>query len=141
MTMDDEPIVLHWWQLPANAPHGVVRQVAQRNALVAVAARSQGNRIEVAAIAVLGAFLAVSRDAGAIEIPLGQLARQNLLEAAMLNASKPVAEAVVRLWQEVMAGCRVEWEAETAVIMAKWSVPVAARPRPRRKRRVPAAGQ
>lgn len=140
MTMDDEPIVLHWWQLPDNAPHGVVRQVAQRNALVAVAARAQGNRIEVAAIALMGAFLAVTRDASAIEIPMGQLARQNLLESAMLNASQPVAEAVVRLWQEVMAASRAEWEAETAVIMAKWGAPVAAQPRPGRKRRIPAAG-
>lgn len=138
--MDDEPIVLHWWQLPDNAPHGVVRQVAQRNALVAVAVRAQGNRIEVAAIALMGAFLAATRDASAIEIPAAQLARQNLLEAAMLNASNPVAAAVVRLWQEVMTVCRAEWEAETAAIMAQWSAPVAARPKPGRKRRVPAAG-
>lgn len=121
--MEDEPIVLHWWQLPDNAPHGVVRQVAQRNALVAVAARARDNKIEVAAIALMGAFLAVTRDASAIEIPTGQLARQNLLEAAMLNAASSVTDAMLRLWQEVMAACRAEWETETAAIMAKWSAP------------------
>jgi hypothetical protein len=82
----------------------------------------------------------VSRDASAIEIPLGKLARQNLLEAAMLNASPPVTDAVLRLWTDVMALCRTEWEAETAAIMAKWNAPVAARPSSGRNRRVPATG-
>ncbi|MBR0647283.1 hypothetical protein [Plastoroseomonas hellenica] len=135
--MAAEP-VLHWSQLPAGAPLGVVRQVAQRNALVAVASRAVGDRVEAAALIAIGEFLAATRDARSIEIPKTPRARQEVLEPAMLHPAAIVAAAVVLLWQAVMAERRDEWEADTAAILAQWSAPAAALPRPARRRR---AGQ
>lgn len=135
--MLDAEVVLHWWQLPDSAPLGVVRQVAQRNALVAIASRAVGDRVEAAALIAIGEFLAAARDAKSIEIPKGALARQNLLEPAMLHPAGPVCAAVVLLWQAAMESRRAEWGAETAEIMAKWSAPVPSLPRPSRRRRAP----
>lgn len=130
--------VLDWWQLPDNAPLGVVRQVAQRNALVAIAARASGDRVEVAAVHAIGAYLVTTRDPKGIVIPKAPLARQKLIEPAMVHAATPVSAAVVLLWQEVMAGRRAEWEAGTAAIVAKWNAPAAARGLTPRRQRSPA---
>lgn len=135
--MEAEP-VLHWWQLPDDAPVGVVRQVAQRNALVAVASRAVGDRVEAAALVAIGEYLAATRDAKAIEIPKAPLARQNVLEPAMLHPAAFVVAAVVLLWQAVMEARRAEWETGTAAIMAQWNAPAARRARPPRRRRASA---
>lgn len=133
--MIEDPVVLHARELPADAPLGVLRQVAQRNALAAVASRARQDRVEAAALLAIGAFLAATRDAGSIMIPRTPAARRNLLEPAMLHPAANVAAAVVVLWRTVMEGRRAEWEAETAAIIARRNA-AAAKPRaPSRKRR------